>query len=208
MRDLQSQLRLKAGELGNQISQDPTIENIKAEISAILEQQAEGFRIRSKAAYLKDADKPTKFFLAREKTRGRKKEIIKLEKDGLTIREPEQIREECTRHYQNLLNEEPIDKSQWKALAENIVPLTEEQQLSCEGAITYRECWSAIKNMQDHKSPGIDGLSAEFYKHYFPLFGHLFMGILNRDTTGLLSETQRLGLITLLCKKKKTRRSA
>jgi hypothetical protein len=55
--------------------------------------------------------------------------------------------------------------------------------------------------MQDHKSPGIDGLSAEFYKHYFPLFGHLFMGILNRDTTGLLSETQRLGLITLICKK-------
>jgi hypothetical protein len=44
-------------------------------------------------------------------------------------------------------------------------------------------------------------LSAEFYKHYFPRFGHLFTGILNRDTTGLLSETQRVGLITLLCKK-------
>jgi hypothetical protein len=96
---------------------------------------------------------PQSSFSLEKKQGGRKNEIIKLEKDGLTIREPEQIREECTRHYQNLLNEEPIDKSQWKVLAENIVPLTEEQQLSCEGEITYRERWERYKKLARQQVP-------------------------------------------------------
>jgi hypothetical protein len=37
----------------------------------------------------------------------------------------------------------------------------------CEGHVTYNECLKAIKSMKNEKSPGPDGLPAEFYKNFF-----------------------------------------
>ena len=37
----------------------------------------------------------------------------------------------------------------------------------CEGPIGKKECRISIKSMENSKSPGSDGLPAEFYKKFF-----------------------------------------
>ena len=56
--------------------------------------------------------------------------------------------------------------------------------------------------MELDKSPGIDGLTPNFYKHFWPLFGTRLTHVYNYTLrTGRLSVSQRRGVISLLFKK-------
>ena len=56
--------------------------------------------------------------------------------------------------------------------------------------------------MENDKSPGIDGLTSNFYKHFWPLFGNSLTRVFNYAfLAGRLSVSQRRGIITLLFKK-------
>ena len=50
--------------------------------------------------------------------------------------------------------------------SENITPLETENKLSCEGKVTQAECLKVLKDFKNEKSPGTDGLQAEFYKYF------------------------------------------
>ena len=45
--------------------------------------------------------------------------------------------------------------------------LSEEMSNSCEGKIASDECLLALKEFENGKSPGSDGLTAEFYKFFW-----------------------------------------
>lgn len=64
----------------------------------------------------------------------------------------------------------------------------------CEGHVTYNECLKAIKSMKNEKSPGPDGLPAEFYKQFFYLFGDAFIDMVNEifDSATTLPASMRL----------------
>ena len=67
--------------------------------------------------------------------------------------------------------------------------------------LSVEECFRSIKKMENGKSPGCDRLPAEFYKKLFHLFADSFVGFINSCfEKGKLSPSQRLGLISLLCK--------
>jgi len=56
--------------------------------------------------------------------------------------------------------------------------------------------------MEDNKSPGIDGLTSNFYKHFWPILGPDITQVFNYCFQhGLLTRTQRRGIITLIFKK-------
>ena len=74
----------------------------------------------------------------------------------------------------------------------------------CEGLLTEVECLESLKSMESNKSPGSDGLPAEFYKVFWNDLHHYLLNTLNcAYAKGLLAITQRRGLITLLPKKNK-----
>ena len=63
-------------------------------------------------------------------------------------------------------------------------------------------------NQQPNKSPGSDGLPAEFYKLFWKEIHHYLLNALNYAyRNGILSVTQRRGLITALIPKKKKKSS-
>ncbi len=70
------------------------------------------------------------------------------------------------------------------------------------GPITYKEVESAIKKLCNGKSPGSNGLTAEFYKHFeellSPVLEAVFNGIFENKS---LSFSQCLAIIILLFKK-------
>jgi exonuclease III len=191
--------KYKMEEPSNPLHYQPLISGVEVELAALLDKTNEGAKIRAKALHLESTDKATSFFLRTEAIKGKQKTIYSLKVNNNIINNSAGISEECTNYYKNLLTRQNVDKSAWAQLADNLPSLSPEDSESCEGDITYHECWKAISAMADHKSPGCDGLPAEFYKSFFPIFGDTFVDIVNKNK-GLMSLTQRIGFITLLCK--------
>ena len=83
--------------------------------------------------------------------------------------------------------------------------LDEQAQNECEGLLTEAECLESLKSVESNKSPGSDGLSAEFYEVFWNDVHHYLLNALNcAYAKGLLTVTQRRGLITLLPKTEQT----
>ena len=53
----------------------------------------------------------------------------------------------------------------------NIPRLSQEERLSCEGQITIEECVKALDTFDTGKTPGNDGIPAEFYKIFWNSVG-------------------------------------
>ena len=76
------------------------------------------------------------------------------------------------------------------------------QQKPCEGALTEKECLEALKDMESDKTPGTDGLPAEFYKVFWKDISTILIKSLNYACEkDQLSITQRRGIIKLIPKK-------
>ena len=85
-------------------------------------------------------------------------------------------------------------------LFEHLPKLSENDSNSLLGCITADELLKCNK-FKLGSSPGLDGLPGEFYKKFFYLFGEELANCFNfAFQSGELSSSQKLGVITLLCK--------
>ena len=57
--------------------------------------------------------------------------------------------------------------------------LDEDKKEKCEGRLTYNECYRSLLTFQTGKAPGNEGLTAEFYKAFWPLLGNVVVDCLN-----------------------------
>ena len=70
--------------------------------------------------------------------------------------------------------------------------------------VTQEECTNALKDFDSSKTPGTDGLPAEFYRFFWPDIGHDLIASYNFSFQhGMLSMSQRRGIISLIPKKSK-----
>ena len=76
---------------------------------------------------------------------------------------------------------------------ENIeAKLTDDQKISCEGELSAAECFESLKTMEMDRSPGTDGLPAEFYKVFLnDVSTHLLASLNSSFSEGHLSISQR-----------------
>ena len=66
-----------------------------------------------------------------------------------------------------------IWKKKWPFfIPENVTALSEEEKNSCKGLVKVEECQNALKDFDNNKSPGSDGLPAEFYRFFWPDICH------------------------------------
>ena len=74
--------------------------------------------------------------------------------------------------------------------------------MSCEGHLTEQECLKALKRMDREKTPGTDGLPAEFYNFFWKDLSPLLISAINYSyDEGSLSITHRRGINKLIPKK-------
>lgn len=86
----------------------------------------------------------------------------------------------------------------------SLAKLDNEKQSLCEGPITAEECLAAHKTFQHNKTPGTDGLSAEFYLRFWNDISRPLIDSLNYSAfVGEFSISQRKGIISLIPKKDK-----
>ena len=70
-----------------------------------------------------------------------------------------------------------------------------------EGLVTIEECTLAIDKMKQNKSPGLDGLTVEFYQAFWPLLGNLLVDVFNESyELGTLPDSQRKSVMSLIFK--------
>ena len=85
-----------------------------------------------------------------------------------------------------------------------IPKLTNNEALICDGKLTVDECYKSLELLESNKSPGNDGLTAEFYKAFWLTLGNLMVDSLNYSYDhGELSNFQKEAIITLIEKKDK-----
>ena len=71
---------------------------------------------------------------------------------------------------QYVLGGQPVNLIEEEFLTNASLPkLNENQKSQCEGLMTESELLKSIKTFKNGKTPGTDGLTAEFYKFFWTL---------------------------------------
>ena len=93
-------------------------------------------------------------------------------KDGPIVTGTKDMLEQTRQFYVDLCTDERIeDNAQETMLSKITSKLTKTQAELCEGEVTHEEFTEAVKQTQNDKSPGTDGLTYEFYKTFWHLLG-------------------------------------
>ena len=208
--DLQKRLRgldqiISSGGNSAQVNNSKAKYNqLKQELNLIYENQGKGSIVRSKARWIEQGEKPTKYFFNLEK-RNYNHKIVKVLRrpDGSSVTTERQILEELEIFYKNLYTSTPISKNVLLDFLENLeIPrLQDSMRSELEGEITLKECKIILRTFSSGKSPGDDGFTWEFYKCFFDLLGQDLVNSFNASyRAGEMSLSQRRGVITLIPK--------
>ena len=149
------------------------ITDLRRQIRDLDEEFISGVIVRSKELWVEQGEKPTKYFFNLEKMRQQKKEMTELKShSGELLSDSKDIRKEMSDFYQDLFSEDEVDLEAQDWLLDQLsMSLNEQEQASCEGLLTVEECRGALNAMDTRKSPGIDGLMAEFYIAFWAVLG-------------------------------------
>ena len=155
-------------------------EKLKKELQEIYEEKGRGAIFRSKARWIENGEKPTKFFFNLERRNYEKKIVSQLQiREGKFLSDFKQVKKE------NL----------------DFTQLQEHENQELEDEISIDEVRNALKGFQNNKSPGDDGFTKEFYEAFFDLLGNAFLESFNVGfENGTLSVSQRRGIISLIPK--------
>ena len=171
------------------------------ELTDILDKRINGLIIRSKAQFVEISEKNSKLFLNLEKKKSERKCLKQLKIDNNIITEPKDILLQQKMFYHNLYKSKPRSHSNINFFNTNMNILNDEDKQLCEGFLTEIECFLALKEMKNNKSPGSDGLTTEFYKIFWNDIKTYVTNSLNFSfTNGHLTDLQKQSIITILPK--------
>ena len=174
---LESQLKTLEKDLENNPTDitHSTYLQCEGEWEKILQNKADGIKLRSKAKWMEEGEKNTKYFLNLEKRNYNstciKKLIIKDEQERTNVKD---IIQEQENFYKDLYSSKIEDNQSTTVITNkfiNSAPIPLLEQLNkdlCDSELTLEECSKALKELANNKSPGSDGFTTNFYKTFWP----------------------------------------
>ena len=187
------------------------LQNLKNEQEVMRKEYIKGVFVRTRANWIEEGEKPTKYFLSLEKRHYVNKTVAKLvNSDNSTISKQEDILSAIESFYKQLYSSKDIflDDVDLDTVIEkdNVNILKEDMSSELEGKLTYQEASFALKNMKNNTSPGSDGYTVEFFKFFWKDIGIFLIRAINEGyNKGELSITQKQGIISILPKGDKPR---
>lgn len=179
--------------------------HLEEKIKEIEERKCKGAMVRSRAKYIVEGEKCTKFFFNMEKNRQRSGMIKELRsKDGEKVTETQDILKEIKDFYEELFRSERLDLEHKHFFEERIkARVDDDDKKLAEKEIGKEEIEEAIMQLSNGKSPGRDGIPNEFYKVFskvlIPILKEVYEDIFKRDE---MSNFMGIGLIKLIYKKR------
>ena len=182
---------------------------LRSELNKIAEYRTNGAIIRSRTRWHEHGEKNTKYFLNLEKRQHSNSFIARLKtQDDQEITQANEILECQKKFYTDLYTAVPTDRSYDKTFFDDAkhIRLSDAEQTDLEKPLTKEECFKTLKECAKNKCPGSDGLSVEFYLHFWPLLGDEMVSSFDYAFThGKLNITQKQGIIKVVPKKRKNR---
>ena len=157
----------------------------------------------SQLQWIQHGEQCTKFFLNMQKKKRNDTTIHSLlQSNGTLLTTTPTIISETQNFYSTLYSPVSTSNNLQNIFLSNLdSALTSDQSLSCEGPLTLPELTAALRQLNNNKSPGLDGLPAEFYTTFWPLLQHDFHDISSLVfSQGSLTPSQSHAVITLLPK--------
>ena len=154
---------------------------------------------------MEEGEQSTKYFLGLEKSRQSFNCISSLkDSNGHTALTDNEILDVAHSFYTDLYKSKSEYREEIRSAFDTLIPenvLNAELQEKCEGLVTKHECFEAIKSMKRNKSPGLDGITIEFYEHFWPLIGDLLTTVFNESFENeILPSSQRSAVLSLIFK--------
>ncbi len=180
------------------------LENLKNQLDNLFLDKARGAFVRSRACWIEEGEKNSSYFFNLEKQRQTKKKISKLNVNGAVTGELDLINKAVRDFYSNLYSSrysETSCKSFFQSIQGWIDLIQDDFKSIMEDDLIIEELDKKIIQMAKGKSPGLDGLTVDFYVFFWKdirqlLFEALGECILRQN----LSPTMKRGLITLIPK--------
>jgi len=148
-------------------------------------------------------DAPTSYFFNLEKKTVQYKQMHYLRcKNGNITTNPSEMRKLAMDFYSVLYSAEECAPDSAKDLLKDLTQLEQGKSQALDEMISYGELTEAVQQLSMGRSPGIDGLTAEFYKHFWGLLGEDFYEVVQEcDKNKILPVSCRRAVISLLPKK-------
>ena len=189
-KDYEEDLLQEVSRLENLVENCPSPEavqkynKVKSELEKISYDRTRGACVRSKARWHEFGERSWKYFLNIERRNYENKCITNLMKEnGSSTTDPKEILKEQKRFYQILYSSEnpQVNDPKFDVFFDNdkIKKLNDEQRKNCKGLLSENECLNALKCFQNDKSPGNDGLTAEFYGFFWNQLGKTMVNSFN-----------------------------
>ncbi len=179
------------------------LNKIHFQINELYLDLAKGAFIRSRAKWLEEGVRNSSYFFALEKRNGKRKSLSALNIDGAVCKDIVEISNFVSNLYSSKFDTNSCDSFLDKVQC--CIPAIDDDYKSyCESGLKCEEVWKALQSMKKGKSPGIDGLSVEFYTHFWdtiksPLVKIYKECIIQREMT----VTMKQGIIYLIPKRNK-----
>ena len=169
-----------------------------------ISKEAEGAKIRSRAQWFEDGEKPTRYFFRLEQKRAESNSFHSLmDEHGVEKTSQPDLENILVNFYQSLFSKDVLNMQIQTEIIDDLdLSLTDFEREMCEGIFTIDELLAALKGLQTGKTPGSDGLSTEFYLTFWDVLGDSLLSVLNEGfEDGSLASSQYEGLLRLIYKK-------
>jgi hypothetical protein len=146
--------------------------DLEHNLSELLREEETMWRQRSRALWLRDGDKNTKFFHGKASQRRKVNEIKKLkDAHGVWWKGEDKVEKLLLDYFKELFTTAgPLNVEETCEVVRE--KLSQEDKVRCAEAFTSDEVLAAIDQMHPLKAPGPDGLPALFFQKYWHIVGH------------------------------------
>ena len=206
--NLQNQIKTLEASLDKSDENIAEYNNVKKEYEDLQVKKAQGIIIRSRASYVENNEKCTKYFLGLEKRNYNTKYIRTLISDNneIIVNHNDIMQEQQT-FFQNLYTAKKHESEHTLEncnILKGLQTLDDIDKLFCENDLTIEEIAKNVKQLPNNKSPGCDGLTIDFYKFFWvDIREMLFECFQYCYKKGILSLEQRRAILSLIPKSNK-----
>ena len=178
------------------------IDELKMKLNKHLKYVAQAALLRSKIKWYVEGEHCTSYFCSLEKAKAKGKQMSATKRhDGTITRNIKEILDLQTEFYQKLYTKN--DSIKFRQTNSTAIQLTQAQKLETEKEITVEEIRQAIfAQMPYNKSPGVDGITADFYKMFWSRLKEILHKLYNHCfKVGRMHTSARQGVITIIREK-------
>ena len=168
------------------------------------EKEIEGYRTRTRGLPKYEMHEPNIEFYAKLEKRRAKNTVIELQDiDGSIYSDRENLLRITAKFYTQLYTSSPINRQTQHTLLQNVDrQISAVQQRMLDAAITEKELQEVVSQRQDDKTPGIDGITAEFYKQFWYLIHTQYFEYITEVSGASLPVGKNTSITALMYKEK------